>query len=275
MSDVDQGPGPGGSNRTVREIWDQKAAYWDERFGEGNDFHRTVVEPAADRLLGIREGERVLDVACGNGAYSRHLAALGARVLAVDFSASFLELARRRTTEQAEQADRIEYRLVDAADLDALLALGHHAFDAVVANMALMDMADIEPLARAITQLLTPSGRLVFTVLHPCFNSLGTAITAALEDHDGELVVRKGVSVERYLRVPPGRGCGMPGEPVPHYYFQRPLCQLLGVFFRAGLVLDGLEEPAFSGEGRPLNWDGLSQIPPVLAARLRPASLTG
>lgn len=272
MSDVDRSRRPAEENRVVREIWDQKAGYWDERFGEGNDFHRTVVEPAADRLLAVRPGEMILDVACGNGAYSRHLAALGARVLAVDFSASFLELARGRTGEHPELGDHIEYRLVDAADPGALLALGDRAFDAVVANMALMDMADIEPLAGALPRLLAPSGRFVFTVLHPCFNSLGTSMTAALEDHDGELVVRRAVRVEGYLHVPPGRGCGMPGEPVPHYYFQRPLGELLGIFFRAGLVLDGLEEPAFPGDGRLLNWSGLSQIPPVLAARLRPAA---
>ena len=259
---------PAAFNRQVRDVWDRKAGFWDDRFGEGNDFHRTVVEPAADRLLALRPGERVLDVACGNGAYSRHLAAAGARVLAVDFSATFLDRARGRT---GEHADRLEFRLVDATDADALRALGSHAFDAVSCNMALMDMADIAPLAAALPALLAPGGRFVFTVLHPCFNSLGATMTAALEDRAGELVVRRAVLVEGYLDVPPGRGCGMPGEPISHYYFQRPLHALLGTFFRAGLVLDGLEEPAFPGDGRPLNWSGLSQIPPVLAARLRPA----
>jgi hypothetical protein len=40
-----------------------------------------------------------------------------------------------------------------------------------------------------------------------------------------------------------------------------------------GLALDALEEPAFSPEvadgQRPLSWDSLWQIPPVLVGRLR------
>ncbi len=37
--------------------------------------------------------------------------------------------------------------------------------------MALMDMADIEPLFSALRELLKPGGRFVFTVCHPAFNS--------------------------------------------------------------------------------------------------------
>jgi hypothetical protein len=61
---------------------------------------------------------------------------------------------------------------------------------------------------------------------------------------------------------------------VPHPYFHRPLSRLLGAGFAAGFVLDGLEEPAFGPDdraGRPLGWANLKTVPPVLAARLRPA----
>jgi hypothetical protein len=61
---------------------------------------------------------------------------------------------------------------------------------------------------------------------------------------------------------------------VPHPYFHRPLSRLLGAGFAAGFVLDGLEEPAFGPDdraGRPLGWANFKTVPPVLAARLRPA----
>jgi hypothetical protein len=48
---------------------------------------------------------------------------------------------------------------------------------------------------------------------------------------------------------------------------------LLGEAFAAGLVVDGLEEPAFprvdSDSVRSFTWDSVWQIPPVLAMRLR------
>ncbi len=260
-------------NREVRELWESKAEFWDERMGEGNVFQQVLVGPISERLLEVEPDQLILDIACGNGVFSRRLAALGARVVAADFSQRFLELARARTT---EHAGRIEYRLVDATDEAQLLALGERRFDAAVCNMALHDMAAIEPLLRALTKLLRPGGRFVFSVPHPAFNYPGgTRLALEEDDLEGRVVETYYVKVSNYLRVPPIRGAGMPGEPVPHLYFHRPLSQLLGACFGVGFVLDGLEEPAFGPEdraGRPLGWANFKNIPPVLAARVRPAS---
>jgi 2-polyprenyl-3-methyl-5-hydroxy-6-metoxy-1,4-benzoquinol methylase len=133
-------------NRATREIWDSKAQFWDERMGEGNQFQRVLIGPASERLLQVQPDQVILEIACGNGVFSRRLASLGAWVVATDFSATFLDLARARTTEHPE---RIEYRLVDATDESQLLALGERRFDAAVCNMALMDMVTIAPLMRA------------------------------------------------------------------------------------------------------------------------------
>jgi ubiquinone/menaquinone biosynthesis C-methylase UbiE len=272
MTEREAGRSPEDLNRDVRAIWDRKAAFWDERMGDGNLFQRVLLSPAIERLLEVRPDQRILEVACGNGALARRLAGLGARVVATDFSAAFLDLARARSTGHPE---RIEYALVDATEERALLALGEGGFDSAVANMALMDMATIDPLLRALTRLLKPEGRFVFSVLHPAFNIAG-ATTLALEqgDHEGRMVSTYHVKISNYLHVPPLLGAGMPDELEPHYYFHRSLGVLFGACFAAGLVLDGLEEPAFSpehGAGRPLSWASYTDIPPVLVARLRPA----
>jgi 2-polyprenyl-3-methyl-5-hydroxy-6-metoxy-1,4-benzoquinol methylase len=268
-----KGAGSGNPRGLVPEtqaIWDEKAEFWDERMGEGNAFQQVLIGPAAERLLAIQPNELILDVACGNGVFARRLAQLGAQVVATDFSARFLELARARTT---EHADRIEYRLVDATDEDALLSLGERRFDAAVCNQALMDMPVIEPLLRALARLLTPAGRFVFAVPHPAFNSLGCRWGVESEVRDGRLVETRHVKVVDYLHVPPGKGPGMPDEPAPHWYFHRPLSALLGACFAAGFVLDGLEEPAFSpgdaGNAPALSWLTYYDIPPVLVARTR------
>ncbi len=48
-------------------------------------------------LLGVRAGQRVLDVACGAGRYSRALGRRGLRVTGVDLSEDLLEEARERS----------------------------------------------------------------------------------------------------------------------------------------------------------------------------------
>jgi 2-polyprenyl-3-methyl-5-hydroxy-6-metoxy-1,4-benzoquinol methylase len=258
----------------VRRIWDAKAAFWDERMGEGNAFQLELIGPAVERLLSVRSGEHVLDVGCGNGVTSRRLAHLGARVLAIDYSSRFLELARLRSQDLLE---RIDYRLVDATNEEQLLALGKGQFDAIVCNMVLMDMPVIAPLVQAAVQLLAPAGRFVFAVQHPAFNSNAVRLCAETETRDdGMELTRHAVKVTDYLVVPAGKGTGMPGEPECHWYFHRPLHELFGVFFQAGYVLDALEEPALASQHDnqyELSWRNVPGIPPVLVARFVPRPL--
>jgi 2-polyprenyl-3-methyl-5-hydroxy-6-metoxy-1,4-benzoquinol methylase len=255
-----------------RAIWNQNAAYWDDYMGpEGNKFHQLLVAPTAERLLAVRPGEVVLEIACGAGLFARRLAELGARVVATDFSDVFIERAQVRCE---GYTDRIEFRVLDCTDAAGLRALGENRFDAVVANMALMDIADLRPLAATLPQLLTPSGRFVFTTAHPCFNHAGATRLAEEQDAAGITQVSYSVRVTRYLSLTVDKGLGVPGQQVAQYYFDRPLHRLLAPFLAAGLVLDGLEEPAFD-ESVPnrqqTRWGGsFHEIPPVLAVRLRP-----
>jgi SAM-dependent methyltransferase len=258
-------------NAEGRSLWDQKAAFWDNLHGDdGNRFHRFLVSPAVERLLALQPGERVLDIACGNGAMARRLAALGADVTAVDFSA---ELIARAQARGQSSGTPIQYGVADATDEEALANLGAGRFDAAVCTMALMDMPVITPLYRGARRLLRAGGRLVIATAHPAYNSNNPIFFAEMADKDGELITQSGVKITAYLDVPPTKGTGAPGEPTPHYYYHRPLHELLGDAFAAGFVLDGLEEPQLRPEDftpvQRLGWVSVPQIPPVLAARLR------
>jgi 2-polyprenyl-3-methyl-5-hydroxy-6-metoxy-1,4-benzoquinol methylase len=260
-----------GLNAETRAIWDRNAPWWDDRVRDGNRWQTVLINPAVERLLAVTPGELILDAACGNGAFSRRLAKLGARVVAFDFSERLLELARERT---AEHRDAVDYRHVDATREDQLLALGEGRFDGAVCNMALMDMARIEPLARALTRLLKPAGRFVFAVPHPCFNSAeGTAIVAE-RAFEGRGEVTHAIKLTEYSRPAAWKGEAIAGQPDLQYYFHRPLSVLFDACFEAGFVLDGLEEPVF-GDDEPakdaLGWANLKEIPPILVARMRPA----
>lgn len=252
-------------NLHVQRAWNANAKFWDERMADGNEFFKLLLWPAVERLLALRPGERVLDIACGNGVTSRRLTRAGAAVTAFDFSAALIELASKRGGEG------IDYRVLDATDRNALLELGPGSFDAALANMALMDMADIDPLMRALASLLKPGGRFVFSVLHPCFNNPAVVQMSEFEDREGAFVTTYSVKVSRYLTAYSQVGLAMEGQPEPHPYFHRSLSALLAPAFEAGLVLDGIEERAFPRDhegGTPLSWTHFSEIPAALVVRL-------
>ncbi|HLV80773.1 MAG TPA: class I SAM-dependent methyltransferase [Chthonomonadaceae bacterium] len=257
-------------NEESQTIWDTNAAFWDDYMGDaGNDFHRELVAPSAERLMALQPGETVLEIACGAGLFARQMAQAGAQVVATDFSAVFLQRAQERAK---ACAGRIEFRQIDATDAVQLLSLGERRFDAAVSNMALMDMPAIEPLLSALSRLLKPGGRFVFTIMHPCFNNNGCIRVVEESDAGGEFTLLHSVKISKYLSVEAAKGIGIRGQPVPQYYFHRPLHLLFAACFRAGFVLDGLEEPGFHGVSRdrrsvsPVNF---REIPMVLAARLR------
>ncbi|HEY7334561.1 MAG TPA: class I SAM-dependent methyltransferase [Bryobacteraceae bacterium] len=260
-------------NAQAKRAWEANAAFWDEQMGEGNGFFEVLLWPAVEKLLKPAPGERLLDIACGNGLTSRLLAAAKTSVTAFDGSAAMIALARRR----AGPHD-IDYRIIDVTDGNALLSLGAGAFDGALCNMALMDIADVDPLMNAVADLLRPGGRFVFSVLHPCFNNPATVQMGELEDRNGAIVTTYSVKIARYITPFMQVGVAMRGQPAPHPYFHRPLSMLLAPAFAAGLVLDGFEERAFPPEHIPgassLTWNGnFSEIPAALIVRLRrPAS---
>jgi hypothetical protein len=121
--------------------------------------------------------------------------------------------------------------------------------------------------------LLQPDGRFVMATAHPAFNSTNPVMSMEQADQNGKFVITRAFKIVAYLEIPPAKAVGARNEPAPHNFYHRPLHQLLGEAFAAGLLLDGLEEPAFSEDhanpARPLVWDNFQQFPPVMAARFR------
>ena len=247
-------------------IWDENAAAWDDRMGErGNDFHNELILPAFDRLLGVELGQEVLDVGCGNGVVSRHLANKGAKVTGIDASAELIDYARN-------YRDKSRYEVVDATDEEALLSLGKGRFAAAVSSNVLMDLPAIDPLMRALAQLLSPGGRFVFSLSHPCFQNPGAARLVEQDDRDGRIDLRYATKIHHYIEPLHYKAASVANSPAAQNYFHRPLHLLFASAFAAGFVIDGLDEPTFARPtpgAREMSWSQFRQLPPLLVARLR------
>ena len=152
--------------------WEANAEHWDDYMGDdSNEWHRDLVRPGVTALLDPHPGERILDIACGNGNYSAYLADMGAMVTAFDFSPRMVGLARRRRQHTMVPVD---FRVADASDAEDISSLGEPGgFDKAVCNMGFMDISDIGTLLAGVHRLLAPGGTLVFATQHPLRDPYG------------------------------------------------------------------------------------------------------
>ena len=211
------------------EAWQTNAKFWDDYMGdESNYFHRDLVRPHTEELLDVREGELILDIACGNGNFSERLAKKGARVVAFDYSGNMIHLAKKR---RASSLNMVDFHVCDAGDYTALKRLqAERPFDKAVSNMALMDIYDIEPLFKAVYEMLVKGGCFVFSMHHPCF-------TYPQDD---------------YFTCRIDRGEAISGQPVLQNYYHRPIQTVFNAAFKEGFYADGFYEVPFDGQKTPI-----------------------
>jgi SAM-dependent methyltransferase len=102
-------------------------------------------------LLEIAPGDRVLDVACGTGSFSRAFAEAGGRVVGLDASRTMLERAVRE-----RPGGGVEYVRASATDLPFEDA----SFDAVCCFAALYLIEEPLRAVAEIVRVLAPGGRI-------------------------------------------------------------------------------------------------------------------
>jgi ubiquinone/menaquinone biosynthesis C-methylase UbiE len=246
--------------------WNENACVWDEAMAEGSAFQKTLVEPSTLNLLKPEAGQTILDLACGNGQMSRVLAALGAAVTAIDGSQNMINLARKRSAGLT-----IEYRVADIMTTEQVL-LEPSSFDAVLCNMALMDIQEIKPVFQIAYRALKKDGAFVFSVTHPCFDkSVGPHITE-MHENGGTVLMERSIKVREYLNTTSLKTRALPTLPSAHYFFHRPLQVYLSAAFEEGFSMCGIAEPAFPHDTElkeHKGWHELPGIPVVFIAKFK------
>lgn len=225
-----------------RSDWNHVADWYDDLIEDRvSDHHEQVLIPGALRLLDLAPGMRVLDVACGQGAFCRRLSSMGVHAVGVDAAERLIDFARAASNKERTSANA-EYHVGDAR---ALAGLGLANFDRATCIMALMNIEPLAPVFAGVAKALKPGGLFVSILLHPAFRQPGQTSWGWDAGKAGHTQYRR---VDRYLGASQQAIVMNPGAvasgkaPVTTLTFHRPMQDYVRAMAEAGLLVDALEE---------------------------------
>jgi len=205
--------------------WESGAEEWVAMMREGgHGSHAPAHDAVIHELLPPPSG-RALDVGCGEGRFTRALAALGYDVTGVDRSPKLVAAAQAADPDGRYAVGEIESLPFADASVELVLCV----------NM-LMHVERPEAALRELARVLVPGGVLVLALAHPM---------AEAGEHDEE---RDGLFVSRYFENEP--------HPIPlghgHVAHQhRTIEQYVRASLAAGFVLEDLREVAGHSASTP------------------------
>lgn len=247
------------NHKQIADYWDKNAVAWQEASEKGFDVWRDSLNtPAFLKMLPDLTDLSGLDIGCGEGYNSRLIAKRCQSLTAIDISEKFLALNQTR-----ENPHNISYKKMNATEL----SFPNEYFDFVVSTMSFMDLTDLETALAEIYRVLTPTGFLQFSIIHPCFNDQkgqwlkdenGHRISFAMKDYFKE--TQGDIHEWRHYNAPKN----MAKFAVPRFW--KPLNKWLNLLIKAGFMLDEVCEPSADDQA-------LSKHPELISTRIVPHSL--
>jgi ubiquinone/menaquinone biosynthesis C-methylase UbiE len=215
--------------KTKNTSWEPVAGWYDKLLeGEGT-YQKDLILPNLLRLMAIKRGDAVLDVACGQGFFAREFASLSGNVVGADASRSLIAIAQRA-------GGGTSYHTARA---DVLTFLSPGAIDKAAIILALQNIEAAGPALRECARVLKSGGELFIVLNHPAFR---VPKASSWEWNEKEKVQYR--RVDRYLselKIPIDMHPGKRSGPQT-LSFHRPLQYYFKALNKAGFSVSLLEE---------------------------------
>jgi ubiquinone/menaquinone biosynthesis C-methylase UbiE len=140
--------------------WNKVADWYDELLKNDDSYQAKVILPNILRVLDLKKGEQVLDLACGQGYFSNVFAHAGANVVASDLSKKLIETAKKDSKEKVlfyiSPAHRSQF-------------LKDNSIDTIVIVLAIQNIENVSEVFSDCKRVLKNNGRIVLVLNHPAF----------------------------------------------------------------------------------------------------------
>jgi ubiquinone/menaquinone biosynthesis C-methylase UbiE len=210
--------------------WEKVSKWYGSIVGEkGHFYHQTLIIPQSLKLLGIKPGDRLIDVACGQGVLSRRLPET-VKYVGIDASKKLIDEAKSLDNNKAHK-----YLVSDATKSFGL----KETFNKAAIILALQNIKEPEKTIQHISEVTEKNGKLLIVLNHPCFRI--PRQSSWEEDKLNKLQYRR---INRYmspLEIPINTHPGEENSPVT-WSFHHPLEDYVNYLFGNGFLIEKIEE---------------------------------
>lgn len=138
--------------------WSRVSGWYDALLSENHTYQSEIIAPRLLRLVGEIRNKKVLDLACGQGYFTRLLKTAGADVVGSDVSTTLIKRARELSPEitfTVASAEKLPY---DSAE-----------FDTITSVLAFQNIEPVPAVFKECFRVLKKGGQLVLVINHPTF----------------------------------------------------------------------------------------------------------
>lgn len=123
-------------------------------------YQSRLILPNLLRLMEIKKDELILDIACGQGFFSREFKKLDANVYGADISPELIKIGVEKSKED------IKYFVSESSNLSFAK---NGMFDKACIILALQNISDLEGTIKEVCRVLKRGGKLYLVLNHPAF----------------------------------------------------------------------------------------------------------
>jgi ubiquinone/menaquinone biosynthesis C-methylase UbiE len=212
--------------------WNEVAKWYDQLLATDDDSYQAkVITPNLLRMLDLKKGEQVFDLACGQGYFSNIFVKSGANIVASDLSKRLIETAIKNSPKS------ISY-YVSPAHKAPFIKDG--TVDAIVVVLAIQNIENVGEVFAECKRVLKKNGRLVLVLNHPAFRVPQASDWYFNEDTQSRIVSKYLSESKVSIDMTPGEKD--PKKKVKTVSFHRPLQYYVKLLSKNGLAVTRLEE---------------------------------
>lgn len=211
--------------------WNKVSSWYDELLKNDDSYQAKVVLPNLLRVLNLQKGEKVFDLACGQGYFANVFAHSGADVVASDLSKNLIETAKKNSKEKisfyVSPAHRAQF-------------LKDNSIDTIVVVLAIQNIENVSEVFAECNRVLKKNGRMVLVLNHPSFRVPQGSDWFFTEGIQSRIVSQYLSPSKIFIDMTPGEK--NPKKKIKTISFHRSLQDYVKLFGKNGFAITRLEE---------------------------------